>query len=82
MDFLKFCKELEAHFWGARSKLMGLKLPKLELRLEKIISRSFKPMKSAEFSGRFGHHVHLEFHLLMIGLGASGSPLFGCVVNP
>ncbi|GKE54494.1 hypothetical protein Tco_1489650 [Tanacetum coccineum] len=37
MDFPEFYKELEAEFWGASAKLMGLKLLQLELRLGKIL---------------------------------------------
>ncbi|GJZ68882.1 hypothetical protein Tco_0632432 [Tanacetum coccineum] len=48
MDFLEFCKELEARFWGEGSQLIGLQLLKLELRLGKNTSRIFKPVKSAE----------------------------------
>ncbi|GJW25296.1 hypothetical protein Tco_0039107 [Tanacetum coccineum] len=31
---------------------------------------------------RFGYHVHLGFHLLLIGLGANGSPLSGYLGLP
>ncbi|GJV42764.1 hypothetical protein Tco_1421204 [Tanacetum coccineum] len=44
----KFYKELEAEFFGSGAKLMGLQLLQLELRLGKIPSRSFRPVKSAE----------------------------------
>ncbi|GJU27374.1 hypothetical protein Tco_1139467 [Tanacetum coccineum] len=53
MDFLEFCMELEAHFLGAREKLMGLQLLQLELRLGKNPSRSFRPVKSAEIFWQF-----------------------------
>ncbi|GJU87710.1 hypothetical protein Tco_1295256 [Tanacetum coccineum] len=48
MDFPEFYKELEAEFLGGSEKLMGLKFLQLELRLGKIASRSFRPVKSAE----------------------------------
>ncbi|GJW07922.1 hypothetical protein Tco_1570345 [Tanacetum coccineum] len=48
MDFPEFYKDLEAHFLGAGAQLMGLQLLQLELRLGKIPSRSFRPVKSAE----------------------------------
>ncbi|GKG19236.1 hypothetical protein Tco_0376335, partial [Tanacetum coccineum] len=52
------------------SQLMRLQLLQVELRLAKTPSRSFRPQKSDENSGRFGYHAHLGFHLLLIGLGA------------
>ncbi|GJS16056.1 hypothetical protein Tco_0410528 [Tanacetum coccineum] len=48
MDFPEFYKELEAEFLGASAKIMGLQLLKLELRLGKTPSRSYRPVKSAE----------------------------------
>ncbi|GJW08627.1 reverse transcriptase domain-containing protein [Tanacetum coccineum] len=48
MDFPEFYKDLEAHFLGSGAQLMGLQLLQLELRLGKIPSRIFRPMKSAE----------------------------------
>ncbi|GJV75873.1 hypothetical protein Tco_1507457 [Tanacetum coccineum] len=48
MDFPEFCKELEAKFWCAGTQLIGLQLLQLELRLGKIPSRSFRPVKSAK----------------------------------
>ncbi|GJR16144.1 hypothetical protein Tco_0798796 [Tanacetum coccineum] len=53
MDFPKFYKELEAKFWGASAKLMGLQLLQLEHRLGKTSSRSFRPVKSAEILWQF-----------------------------
>ncbi|GJU28702.1 hypothetical protein Tco_1167323 [Tanacetum coccineum] len=53
MDFPEFYKELEAEFLGAGTKLMGLQLLQLELRLGKIPSRSFRPVKSAEILWQF-----------------------------
>ncbi|GJU71021.1 zinc finger, CCHC-type containing protein [Tanacetum coccineum] len=53
MDFPEFYKELEAEFWGASAKLMGLQLLQLELRLGKNPSRSFRPVKSAEILWQF-----------------------------
>ncbi|GJR36338.1 hypothetical protein Tco_1212022 [Tanacetum coccineum] len=53
MDFPEFYKELEAEFWGASAKLIGLQLLQLELRLEKTLSRSFRPVKSAEILWQF-----------------------------
>ncbi|GJV08720.1 hypothetical protein Tco_1346376 [Tanacetum coccineum] len=40
------------------------------------------PSSQLKFYGSFGLQVHLGFHLLMMVLGASGSPPCGCVVNP
>ncbi|GJV65252.1 hypothetical protein Tco_1476080 [Tanacetum coccineum] len=48
MDFSEFFKELEAEFFGAGAKLMGLQLLQLELKLGKSFSSSFMPVKSAE----------------------------------
>ncbi|GJR03786.1 retrotransposon protein, putative, ty1-copia subclass [Tanacetum coccineum] len=53
MDFLEFYKELEAEFWRACVKLMGIQLLQLELRLGKNPSRSFRPVKSAEILWQF-----------------------------
>ncbi|GKC37358.1 hypothetical protein Tco_1049742, partial [Tanacetum coccineum] len=53
MDFPEFHKELEAEIFGAGAKLMGLQLLKLDFRLGKIPSRSFRPMKSAEILWQF-----------------------------
>ncbi|GJS37581.1 multidrug resistance-associated protein 5 [Tanacetum coccineum] len=53
MDFSEFYKELEAEFWGASAKRMGLQLLQLELRLGKIHSRSFRPVKSAKILCQF-----------------------------
>ncbi|GKD07082.1 hypothetical protein Tco_1186767 [Tanacetum coccineum] len=40
MDFPEFCMELEAHFGGAGSKLIGIQLLQLEIRLKKTPSKS------------------------------------------
>ncbi|GJS47567.1 hypothetical protein Tco_0597688 [Tanacetum coccineum] len=53
MDFPEFYKELEAEFFGAGANLMGLQLVQLELRLGKIPSSSFRPVKSAEILWQF-----------------------------
>ncbi|GKA39193.1 hypothetical protein Tco_0731744 [Tanacetum coccineum] len=53
MDFSEFFKELEAEFFGAGAKLMGLQLLQLELRLGKSLSRSFMPVKSAKILWQF-----------------------------
>ncbi|GJV42494.1 hypothetical protein Tco_1420934 [Tanacetum coccineum] len=53
MDFLEFYKELEAEYFGAGSKPMGLQLLKLEIRLGKTPSMSFRPVKSAEILWQF-----------------------------
>ncbi|GKC57829.1 hypothetical protein Tco_1085427 [Tanacetum coccineum] len=82
MDFPEFYKELETEFFRSCANLMGLQLVQLDLRLGKIPSSSFRPVKSAEILWQFGHQVHLGFHLLMMVLGAAGSPPCGCVVNP
>ncbi|GJU05302.1 retrovirus-related pol polyprotein from transposon TNT 1-94 [Tanacetum coccineum] len=39
------------------------------------------PSSQLKFYGSFGLQVHLRFHLLMMVLGASGSPPCGCVVS-
>ncbi|GJZ42503.1 hypothetical protein Tco_0589389, partial [Tanacetum coccineum] len=53
IDFPEFYKELEAKIFGAGAKLMGLQLLQLELRLGKIPSRSFRPVKSAKILWQF-----------------------------
>ncbi|GJT08554.1 hypothetical protein Tco_0843016 [Tanacetum coccineum] len=53
MDFPEFYKELEAEFWGASVKRMGIQLLQLELRLGKNSSRSFRPVKSAKILWQF-----------------------------
>ncbi|GKC50110.1 zinc finger, CCHC-type containing protein, partial [Tanacetum coccineum] len=40
------------------------------------------PLSQQKISGRFRHHVHLGFHLLLIVLGASGSPTCDCLGLP
>ncbi|GJY73894.1 putative RNA-directed DNA polymerase [Tanacetum coccineum] len=63
MDFLEFYNELEAESFGASTKLMGLQLLQLELRLGKTPSRSFWPIKSAEIYGSFAigeRHLPIE----------------------
>ncbi|GJZ78225.1 hypothetical protein Tco_0642897 [Tanacetum coccineum] len=82
MNFLEFYKELEAEFWGASVKIMGLQLLQLELRLGKIRSRIFRPVKSAKILWQFWASSSFGVSLLMMVLGASGSPPCGCVVNP
>ncbi|GJU61831.1 hypothetical protein Tco_1243666 [Tanacetum coccineum] len=82
MDFREFYKELEAEILGARVQLMGLQFLKLELRLERLLLGVSGPSSQLKFYGSFGLQVHLGFHLLMMVLGASGSPPCGCVVNP
>ncbi|GJX50529.1 putative reverse transcriptase domain-containing protein [Tanacetum coccineum] len=49
----KFYKELEAEFFRAGAKLMGLQLLQLDLRLRKTPSRSFRPIKSAKILWQF-----------------------------
>ncbi|GJT19584.1 hypothetical protein Tco_0878290 [Tanacetum coccineum] len=53
MDFPEFHKELEVEIFREGAKLMGLQPFELDLRLGKIPSRSFRPMKSAEFLWQF-----------------------------
>ncbi|GJV14994.1 hypothetical protein Tco_1360317 [Tanacetum coccineum] len=53
MDFTEFYKELETHFLGAGSQLMGLQFLQLKLRFGKTPSRSFRPVKSAEIFWQF-----------------------------
>ncbi|GKA18008.1 hypothetical protein Tco_0697845 [Tanacetum coccineum] len=60
MDFPEFYKKLEAKFWGAGAKLMGLQL---ELRLGKRPSRSFRPIKSAEILWQFWTSCSLRVSL-------------------
>ncbi|GKD27179.1 hypothetical protein Tco_1233393 [Tanacetum coccineum] len=80
--FPEFYKELEAKIFGAGAQLMGLQFIQLELRLGRIILGVSGPSSQLKFYGSFGLQVHLGFHLLMMVLGASGSPPCGCVVNP
>ncbi|GJY48803.1 hypothetical protein Tco_0438759 [Tanacetum coccineum] len=58
MDFSEFYKELEAHFLGAGTKLIGLQLLQLDLRLGKTPSRSFRPVKSGFAIGE--RHLPIE----------------------
>ncbi|GJS87010.1 hypothetical protein Tco_0769646 [Tanacetum coccineum] len=67
MDFPEFYKELEAEFFGAGAKLMGLQLLQLELRLGKIPSRSFRPVKSAEILWQFWTSYSLRVSLAQDG---------------
>ncbi|GJZ53028.1 hypothetical protein Tco_0607913 [Tanacetum coccineum] len=53
VGFPEFYKELEAEILGERAQLMGLQFIQLELRLGKIPSRSFRPVKSAEILWQF-----------------------------
>ncbi|GJZ45061.1 hypothetical protein Tco_0592657 [Tanacetum coccineum] len=53
MDFPEFYKELEAEFWGASVKPMGLQLLQVELRLRNNPSRSFKSVKSTKILWQF-----------------------------
>ncbi|GJX39583.1 hypothetical protein Tco_0252886 [Tanacetum coccineum] len=62
MDFPEFYKELEAEFWGASEKIVGLQLLQLELRLGKT-PRSFKPVKSAEILWQFWASCSLRVSL-------------------
>ncbi|GJT16748.1 hypothetical protein Tco_0875454 [Tanacetum coccineum] len=63
MDFLEFYKELEAELFGAGSKLMGLQLLQLELRLGKTPSSSFRPVKSVEILWQFWSSSSLRVSL-------------------
>ncbi|GJR71749.1 retrotransposon protein, putative, ty1-copia subclass [Tanacetum coccineum] len=67
MDFPEFYKELEAEFFGAGAKLMGLQLLQLELRLGKNPSRSFRPVKSAEILWQFWTSYSLRVSLAQDG---------------
>ncbi|GJY26778.1 retrotransposon protein, putative, ty1-copia subclass, partial [Tanacetum coccineum] len=53
LHFPEFYTELEAKTFGAGAQRMGLQLIQLELRLGKILSRSFRPVKSAEILWQF-----------------------------
>ncbi|GKB88533.1 hypothetical protein Tco_1462744 [Tanacetum coccineum] len=79
MDFPEFYKELEAEFFGEGANLMGLQLLQLELKLGKISSRSFRPVKSAKILWQFWASSSFRVSL---SLRASGSPPCGCMVNP
>ncbi|GKE33410.1 hypothetical protein Tco_1452732 [Tanacetum coccineum] len=68
MDFPEFYKELEAEFLGACAKIMRLQRLQLELRLRKIPSRSFRPVKSAEILWQF-----LTSYSLRVSLAKDGS---------
>ncbi|GJT80554.1 hypothetical protein Tco_1054896 [Tanacetum coccineum] len=67
MDFLEFYKELEAEFLGAGSKLMGIQLFQLELRLGKNPYRSFRPVKSAKILCQFWTSYSLRVSLAQDG---------------
>ncbi|GJU17088.1 hypothetical protein Tco_1145054 [Tanacetum coccineum] len=53
MGFPEFYKELEAEFFEAGAKLMGLQLLQLDLRLGKTPSKSFRSVKSAKILWQF-----------------------------
>ncbi|GJZ26643.1 hypothetical protein Tco_0570896 [Tanacetum coccineum] len=82
IKFLCYIRGVKAEILGEGEKLMGLQFIQLDLRLRKIPSRSFRPVKSAEILWQFWASIHFGFHLLMVILGASGSTPCGCVVNP
>ncbi|GJU87797.1 hypothetical protein Tco_0347440 [Tanacetum coccineum] len=63
MDFPEFYKELEAEIFGECAQLMGLQLLLLELRLGKITSRSFRPVKSANILWQFWASYYLRVSL-------------------
>ncbi|GKB43136.1 hypothetical protein Tco_0888078, partial [Tanacetum coccineum] len=67
MDFPELYKELEAEFFRAGAKLMGLKLLQLVLRLGKISFRSFRPVKSAESLWQFWTSYSLRVSLKQDG---------------
>ncbi|GJX70263.1 reverse transcriptase domain-containing protein [Tanacetum coccineum] len=54
---------LEAEFLGRSAKLIGLKFLQLELRLGKIPSRSFRPVKSAKILCQFWASISLGVSL-------------------
>ncbi|GKC65459.1 hypothetical protein Tco_1098057, partial [Tanacetum coccineum] len=56
-------KELEAEILGEEAKLMGLQFLKLELRLGKTPSKSFRPIKSAEILWQFWASCSLRVSL-------------------
>ncbi|GJX16751.1 putative reverse transcriptase domain-containing protein [Tanacetum coccineum] len=56
-------KELEAEMLGEGAKLMGLQFLQLELRLGKIPSRSFRPVKSAKILWQFWASCSLRVSL-------------------
>ncbi|GKA44582.1 hypothetical protein Tco_0737306 [Tanacetum coccineum] len=74
MDFPEFYKELEAEFWGASAKLMGLQLLQLELRLGKTPSRSFRPVKSAKILWQFWASCSLRVSLAHDGSWSKWEP--------
>ncbi|GJV52852.1 hypothetical protein Tco_1128516 [Tanacetum coccineum] len=63
MDFPELYKELEAECFRAGVKLMRLKLLQLVLRLGKISSRSFRPVKSAKILWQFWTSYSLRVSL-------------------
>ncbi|GJT21357.1 hypothetical protein Tco_0891294 [Tanacetum coccineum] len=71
MDFLEFCKELEAEIFGAGAKLMGIQLLQLEIILGKTPSRSFRPVKSAEILRQFWASCSLRVSLSHNGFAIS-----------
>ncbi|GKA07756.1 hypothetical protein Tco_0686980 [Tanacetum coccineum] len=74
MDFPKFYKELEAKFFGSGAKLMGLQLLQLDLRLGKIPSRSFRPVKSAKILWQVWTSYSLRVSLAQDGSWSKWEP--------
>ncbi|GJS77349.1 hypothetical protein Tco_0727230 [Tanacetum coccineum] len=52
-DMKHITDELEAEILGEEAQLMGIQFLQLEIRLGKIPSRSFRPVKSAEILWQF-----------------------------
>ncbi|GJW59747.1 hypothetical protein Tco_0109082 [Tanacetum coccineum] len=75
MDFPEFYKELEAEFWGASAKLMGLQLLQPELRFGKILLGFSGPSSQLKFYASFGLQVFAigERHLSIESIIASRS---------
>ncbi|GJS37983.1 hypothetical protein Tco_0536365 [Tanacetum coccineum] len=55
MDFPEFYKELEAEFWGASAKLMGLQLLQLELRLGVKQGEDLGSTARRDYTCQLGH---------------------------
>ncbi|GJZ73871.1 hypothetical protein Tco_0638017 [Tanacetum coccineum] len=74
--------ELEAEILGEEAKLTGYNFFNWSSDWGRILLGVSGLSCQLKFYGSFGLQVHLGFHLLMMVLGASGSPPCGCVVNP
>ncbi|GJS72935.1 hypothetical protein Tco_0705776 [Tanacetum coccineum] len=80
MDFPEFYKELEAEFLEQVQRSWGYNFFNWSSDWGRFLLGVSVPSSQLKFYGSFGLQVHLGFHLLMMILGASGSPPCGCEV--